>query len=561
MQSLLNIGAAGLLTAQNQLATTSHNIANVATPGYHRQTGIQTTPPPIRTGYGYVAQGSQLASVSRSYNQYLENQIRQSETSLAAHSTYRAQVGMLDNLFADPETALSASIDQLFAAVHDIANEPASVPARIAFLSSAENLVARFHAITGQLEDVRLGVEGSIAEHLADVNRYTSAVAATNGQIVVSESAGGGQPANDLRDQRDQLLLELNRLVKASAVLQADGQMTVYMGTGQPLVVGSSASTLSALSAPEDPTRTQIAVQGADGARIPLPEDLLGGGGALGSMMEFRRETLDFAQNRIGLLATTLAIAFNDLHAQGVDLYGAAGQPIFTEPRVITSPASAARVTVDRTALSALTDADYALAFDGATYRVTNLATGAQQTGIAADTPVTFEGLQITAPTGGLAAGATAIIRPTRQAGLAIGVTLTDPRGFAAALPPDTPGAGDAPFSAVTDNRNANALGALQTTRLMLGRGVDGTTPESTLGDAYASMVSIIGSRSRSAQIGEQTQTALLTQAVATRESLSGVNLDEEAANLVRYQTAYQASARLMTVAQRLFDDLLAAVR
>jgi len=561
MQSLLNIGVAGLLAAQHQLATTSHNIANVATPGYHRQTALQTTPPPIRTGYGYASQGAQVEAVMRSYNQFLENQIRNSETSLAAHSAYRGQVGMLDNIFADPETALSASIDRLFAAVHDIANEPSSVPARIAFLSSAENLVARFHSFTGQLEDVRLGVEGRIAENLADVNRYSDAIATINQQIVISESAGGGQPANDLRDQRDQQLLELNRLVKASAVLQADGQMTVYMGSGQPLVVGSTASVLTAFTAGEDPTRTQIALQAADGSRIALPEDLLGGGGSLGALMQFRRETLDFAQNRIGLLATTLAIAFNEQHAQGIDLYGGAGQPLFTVPAVYTAPGGAATVTVDHTALGALTDADYELEFDGAAYTVTNLATGARRSGLAAETTVDFEGLLITPRAGGLAAGQTAIIRPTRHAGLEIGVALRDPRGFAAALAPDAPAADDAPFSDFADNRNANRLGALQTTRLLLGHATGSATPESTLGDAYASMVSIIGSRSRSAQIGEQTQESLLKQAMATREGLSGVNLDEEAANLVRFQTAYQASARLMTVAQRLFDDLLAAMR
>ena len=192
---------------------------------------------------------------------------------------------------------------------------------------------------------------------------------------------------------------------------------------------------------------------------------------------------------------------------------------------------------------------------------MTTLATGARRSGLAAETTVDFEGLLITPRAGGLAAGQTAIIRPTRHAGLEIGVALRDPRGFAAALASDEPAADDAPFSDFADNRNANRLGALQTTRLLLGHATGSATPESTLGDAYSSMVSIIGSRSRSAQIGEQTQESLLKQAMATREGLSGVNLDEEAANLVRFQTAYQASARLMTVAQRLFDDLLAAMR
>ena len=112
----------------------------------------------------------------------------------------------------------------------------------------------------------------------------------------------------------------------------------------------------------------------------------------------------------------------------------------------------------------------------------------------------------------------------------------------------------------IADNRNAALLGALQTEKLMFGAGTTGT-PTATLNNAYAQMVAKIGSKTREVQAGERTQGSLLAQATAARDSVSGVNLDEEAANLVRFQQTYQAAGRVMSVAQRLFDEMLAIGR
>jgi flagellar hook-associated protein 1 FlgK len=114
----------------------------------------------------------------------------------------------------------------------------------------------------------------------------------------------------------------------------------------------------------------------------------------------------------------------------------------------------------------------------------------------------------------------------------------------------------------VADNRNASLLGALQTAKLLFTAGSGATAaPTATLGNAYSQMVSSIGNKTREVQVNEATQASLLTQATDARDSLSGVNLDEEAANLVRYQQAYQAAGRVMSIAQRLFDEVLSIGR
>ena len=109
------------------------------------------------------------------------------------------------------------------------------------------------------------------------------------------------------------------------------------------------------------------------------------------------------------------------------------------------------------------------------------------------------------------------------------------------------------------DNRNAVALGALQTSKQMLA-GADGT-PTATFQSVYAQLVTQVGNKTREVQVNLKAQESLLSQATDARDSLSGVNLDEEAANLIRYQQAYQAAAKVMSVAQTMFDEVLSIAR
>jgi flagellar hook-associated protein 1 FlgK len=108
--------------------------------------------------------------------------------------------------------------------------------------------------------------------------------------------------------------------------------------------------------------------------------------------------------------------------------------------------------------------------------------------------------------------------------------------------------------AAVGDNRNALALAGLQDQRMMAG----GT---STLEGSYNTLVAEVGTKTRQAEIAARSQAKLLEEARAQRESVSGVNLDEEAANLLRYQQAYQAAAQVISVTNSLFDTLINAVR
>ncbi|MGL1833348.1 flagellar hook-associated protein FlgK [Rhodocyclaceae bacterium SMB388] len=664
MAGMLNIGLTGLNAAQLQLNTTSHNIANAGTPGFNRQGVVQSTNDPMFTGVGFFGQGTRIAGVTRQYSQLLENQVLSADNRRSEFATYAAQIGQINNLLADPSAGLAPTLQAFFAGVQEVAANPTNVAARQALLSSAESLVGRLQGMDARLTEIRAGAEGEIADSVELINNYAASIAELNQQILRAQSAGPAVPANDLLDQRNQLVAELNRYIRTTTVTERDGSLSVFIGSGQALVLGQQVTTLAAVPDGDDPTRLTVALLAPGGQAIPIPERLLTGG-QLGGLLDFRRDSLDTAQNQLGLIALALAETFNAQHRLGQDLNGVLGADFFRSPSVVVRPTDGAAVSVDASSIGALTGSDYRLEFDGASYDLVRLSDGQRFTGVTQGDVV--DGLRLDSLTL-VAAGDSALIQPTRFAARDIAVALTDVRSIAAGNPvavtvpldnagtgrvsdivvrsvegmqttasdpffppftlrfdaasntltglsvlpdPVDPGALPAPgfyladagydpategtgksfsvlywsgseqaetfdfrlagatadgdvfaFAAsdrgVADNRNAVLLGTLQTARVLFSAGGE---PTASLQSAYAQLVSGVGNKTREVQVGEQAQTTLLRQARDARDALSGVNLDEEAANLIRYQQAYQASGRVMAIAQRLFDELLSIAR
>ncbi|MDR0717898.1 MAG: flagellar basal body protein, partial [Azoarcus sp.] len=124
MSSLLNIGLSGVNAAQGQLTTTSHNIANADTSGYHRQRLIQSSQPTWFSGAGFFGNGVRMVTVTRAYDQFLENQVLSAGTNKSAYSAYAAQIQQIDNLLADATAGLSPAMDEFFAGVQEVASNP-----------------------------------------------------------------------------------------------------------------------------------------------------------------------------------------------------------------------------------------------------------------------------------------------------------------------------------------------------------------------------------------------------------------------------------------------------
>lgn len=624
--SLANIGVSGLHTAQAQLLTTSHNISNASTPGYNRQQAIASTNIPDMRGNGFVGQGVQVSTVQRIFSQFLFTQSLQTQNQSSQLDSYYNEVKQLDNLLADTSSGLTPALHAFFNAVQDVAANPASVPSRQAMLSNAEALTGRFQSMDQRFSEVREGVNSQLTSSVDEINSLAKQIGRMNLNIQTVEGSSGGQPANDLRDQRDALIRDLSKLANVSVVRQDNGHHNVFIGNGQALVVGSETMTLKTVPSREDPQRLTVAMD-LGSKTVLIPEHQLQGG-SMGGLIAFRNETLDPAQNEFGLLALGLAKTFNDRHRLGQDLSGLLGEDFFKvpEPEILSArdnaPASSVTATVSD--VSALTASDYRFDFDGSHYTLTRLSDNTA-TAPTAGLPLTLDGLSVTS--GSMQAGEYFVIQPTREAARNIQVAISDTAKIAAAAPIRTeagtsntgtgkisagkvdtldanlqqavtitfhspfdgkfdiagvgaaetdkdyesgadisfngltvqisgePAAGDtftieANTSGVADNRNALLLAGLQTEKTLLG----GTA---SLQSGYARLVSQIGNQTRELEVMNTAQANLLAQNDQSLQSLSGVNLEEEAANLLRYQQAFQASSKVIEVSNTLFDTLL----
>jgi len=542
--NILSIGQSALAAAQVGISTTGHNIANAATPGYSRQVVVQGASLPQNFGFGFLGQGTEISTVKRIYNEYLGNQVQSAQTSKSGLDSYYAQIRQIDNLLANSESGLSPALQEFFSGVQDMATNPAYLPARQAALSSAESLASRFQSLAGRFDEIEQGVNSQVLSSVSIINTYAAQIAGLNDAIGKAQRATG-QPPNDLLDMRDQLVLDLNKEIKATVVKQGDDGYNVFIGNGQPLVVGVSTFKLGNMVSPTDPSKLDVTYQNSSGGVVVIGDSALAGG-KLGGLIEFRNNTLEPAQNALGRVAIGLASTFNEQHKAGFDLNGNPGVDFFTVaiPGVFANSGNTGNAMLAATISdpSALTTSDYRLQFDGTNYTVTRLSDNVSFA--AGPLPQTVDGVDFALDSGAPASGDSFLVRPTANGASSFGVAITDPRLIAAAANP----------GAVGDNGNALLLGALQTTNTLNG----GTT---TYQGAYSQIVSQIGNKTRELEVTSIAAGKLLNEATMSLQNESGVNLDEEATNLLRYQQAYQAAGKVMQIASEMFDVLLSLGR
>lgn len=369
--SFLSIGATALNAAQLGLLTTEHNIANASTEGYNRQRIGQAVNVPLATGAGFVGQGTHVETIDRVFNQFITNQVNQSQTVASELETYYDQAALIDNMLADPDAGLSPALQDFFRGVQTVAASPASAPARQALVSSAEGLVSRFQGIESRLSELYDSVNGQLQATVGGINSLASQIAELNQRIVVAEAAVA-QPANDLLDQRDNLIAELNTLVRVNTVTESDGSVSVFIGNGQQLVVGVRSNTLQALPSAADPERFAVALTNGISAQ-ELPESIITGG-SLAGLLRFRSESLDQAANALGQIAASTALTFNAQHDLGQDLLGNAGAANIADfftlstPKVVANQLNTGTATVTASLVSPpplrLNDGKYSLTFD-----------------------------------------------------------------------------------------------------------------------------------------------------------------------------------------------------
>lgn len=579
MASTLSIGTSALLTAQSGLSTTSHNISNVNTEGYSRQRIEQSTRIPEYNGNQYFGTGVQVDDVRRLFDTFLSDQVRQFTAQEEQFDTFTTYAKQVEDLLASDSLSLANGLESFFDSVQAVADDPTSISARQVMLTEADTLANRFNTIDTQLDAFNSQVNLNLQSNVNDVNALVRGIADLNVAIVEAQGGTGASP-NDLLDQRDQMINDLSELVSVKTVAQSNGSMNVFIGTGQPVVVGSSANQLSTIFDPNDSSRLLVAL-GPN--QIDISDQVTGG--KLGGLLQVRSDVIDVTRAEIDTLATSLIDTFNSQHRTGLTLDGAAGGNFFAPTDTGSAPFPDAG-----TIRLAITDPrDLAIAFP---VQLGSISGNSGSAGLTVDSidssgvgfdassvlssPLTFSFDNTTNTyTVTYGAGNTATISydPATDSGKNFDLAnLTSPPNtpFPGALPPLTitldgvPANGDSftinnsttgGFNSFGDNRNALALAELQVAKTMKPNGSG--NPTQSFGDAYGILVANVATRTKQAQVGQETQQGLLDQTKIRFDSVSGVNLDEEAASLIKYQQTYQAAAQIITVSNTIFDTLI----
>ena len=446
MADIFDISVSGLRAFQSMLATTSHNIANVNTEGYSRQKVDLTTRTPQYQGFGYIGSGVEISKVSRQVDQFIDRQLVSNSSLLSQLNGYMDLISQLDNLVADPDAGLSPGIQNFFNSVQNVADDPSSLPARELLIGDAQTLIDRFSYFNQRFDDLQSNANSDVKNSVVEINNLAKNIGDLNRQISTALGNANTTPVNDLLDQRQQLVLKLSEHVSVSTVEQDDGSLNVFIGTGQALVVGFDAQTLSTGINQYDATKLDVFASNGT-ANVNVTNQLTGG--AIGAALSFVDEVLTPSRNALGQLALGIADTFNTQHQAGMDLYGNLGGDFFNpvnsagfgatvNDSVNNSAQGLGNVSASISDVGALTDSDYILRYDGSNnYSLTRLSDNTVTSISAGSYPFTsasIDGFTVSINSAATA-GDSWRIRPTANAIRGIDLAITDGRLIAAAVP------------------------------------------------------------------------------------------------------------------------------
>lgn len=658
--SLYQTGVSGLLSAQQQLATTGHNITNVNTEGYNRQRAEQNASLGNVNGPNYIGSGTYIQDITRIYDQFSYKEQLQSQSQLGQADSLHQSLNQLNEIMSFSGTALMNSMDLFYQGLNGVADNPSDSGLREMVVHQANILSADFRSLNQNFDDLETAINGEISQTASKISEISLELAKINETILHSQKiTTAGQP-NDLLDKRDQLVTELSQYTNVSTVEDQNGVMTVMIGQGTTLVAGITPLTVEVAAGDPDPLKTQLRLASANSS-VAINGSTLGG--SIGANFEFRDEHIGQVRSEVNRLAMAISETLNRSQADGLDLNGLQGANIFTDinsvamqqSRVLTPSSNGGSLTaqVAITDVSLVPTDEFEIRYNGTDFIMTNMSdqttTNLGPPGGAGTVHATPFGFEFT-ETGGVPANDDSyVIRPTENSAALMQTAMTDGSAIAAsaaveitpsqnnvsagkveivdmidpiaaqtAMPmridvlespagvfnytiTDNLGATSAPIpyppppaaplqvnlpplpspaaftieisgtpSGIAPNapeqffigdafgvgNSGNAVAMAKTQELGVTNG-----GQETFAQSLSKSTAVVGSKANSAELVADTAQALYTQAFNRNQATSGVNLDEEAANLLKFQQAYQAASQIISTANTIFDTILSAVR
>lgn len=543
MSSLINSAMSGLSAAQSALNTVSNNISSYNVAGYTRQTTILGASNSTLTGGGWVGNGVYVSGVQREYDAFITNQLRAAQNQSSGLTTRYQQMSKIDDVLSDTTNSLSANLQDFFKSLQTLVSNAEDPAARQTVLGKADGLVNQFKTNDQYLRDQDAQVNTAISTSVDQINNYAKQIANLNDQISRLTGVGAGASPNELLDQRDQLVSELNKIVGVDVTVQDSGTYNISIANGYTLVQGSNASQLAAVKSSADPARTTIAYVDTAAGNVEISEKQITTG-SLGGLLTFRSQDLDQARNTLNQMALAFADAMNTQHQAGFDANGDAGGKLFDfgSPAVLSNGKNtgSASVTATMTDSTKVQATNYKVEYNGTDWTITRLSDNTSFTAKPdASGNLSFDGLNVKI-SGSADNKDSFIVKPVNDDIVNMDVAISDESKLAMA---------SAKGSGESDNTNGQKLLDLQSAKLVGGN--------KTFNDAYAALVSTVGSTTASLKTSSETKVNVVTQLTKQQQSISGVNLDEEYGNLQRYQQYYLANAQVLQTASTLFDALI----
>ncbi|MCC7477218.1 flagellar hook-associated protein FlgK [bacterium] len=577
----------GLMAARAGLDTTGHNIANAGTEGYSRQRAVTSASSPISLPGafftlrpGMLGTGAEIISITRIRSQFVDAQI-QYEGSASSHlGMLSTGLQRVEDIFGEPaEAQFSGLMDSFFNAWEDLSNDPESLAARTNLREAAQGLTDYVNnidfALKREVEDINTQIRGQVQQ----VNTLTAQIAEVNRQITRSETSGArlSVKANDLLDKRDQLVEQLSKLVNVRQLDSPDGSVNILMD-GHPLVTGGDAHELVLRSKSADPSKLVLEFKEGN---FPAPLH----SGEMGGLFELRDVQIPAVRDKFATLITAFTNQVNKTHQQGYGLDGTKGRNFFndTQTRSATGTLFLPAGTTLDTSLDSLgiTSGDFfiqgqrieitpeevlpgqALTLRGLLQRIEsasvdiraelNLDAGAPRIEISQYNPA--YGTNSLALVDGnsnffeISGLDKAVVRdlsldPPYDNSLSnfrLSTSVLNSLDAIAATGDDGLG-----FPGPGDNRTALAIADLKNNAQALFG--------ATYGEYFESTIAILGATAQTAERSEASQKLVLQQLEERRQIISGVNLDEEAVQLIKYQKAFEASARALSAIDETLD-------
>ena len=452
---IMSMAGQALLTQQQAISVTSHNIANVNTPGYSRQRLKMTTNTPADSAVGPMGTGVSGETIERIYDRYLSAQLINESQALGRWDTQKGAVEMVEVIFNEVDgSGLSQAMSKFWDAWQSLANNPDGTTERQILITASQVLAATFNQLNSDLSQNQQNLDLAIQGTVTDINRLSQQIADLNEKIISSEA--GSFSANDYRDQRELLLRELSELIDINTFEDATGAVSVLVANGRPLVSSGQFWQLS--------TETNVAgfrdIVWVDdtGNATNITADI--SGGRLKGYLDVRDGVIDGYINRLDTLAQTLMTDVNTLHQNGFDLDGLGGEEFFIGTAANDMEVNP-NIVGDLDLIAAASDA------------------------------------------------------------------LTVPG----------------------DSRQAIEIANLQYQLTMGGT--------QSYNDYYSAIVRDVGNEVLKSGASYNHQSDMMAQLENQRESVSGVSLDEEMINLLKFQNAYAAAAKLITTADEMMQTIL----